>query len=113
MRRGPRRPRAGTARTAPVRLVRRPRRSRAGVAHATRILPGRTVHFGPVLAGAPTSPGVAAMGARGRRGRIAGPPQAEGGSVSQGVAAARVSSTAVFKKRDFALLWIAQLVSTA
>ncbi|HET7830095.1 MAG TPA: MFS transporter [Candidatus Limnocylindrales bacterium] len=33
--------------------------------------------------------------------------------MSQAVAAPRVSSTAVFKKRDFVLLWLAQLVSTA
>jgi MFS family permease len=33
--------------------------------------------------------------------------------VSQAVAARRVSSTEVFKKRDFVLLWLAQLVSTA
>jgi len=33
--------------------------------------------------------------------------------VSQAVAAARVSPTAVFRKRDFALMWVAQLVSTA
>jgi DHA3 family macrolide efflux protein-like MFS transporter len=37
----------------------------------------------------------------------------EGGSVSQAVAAVRVSPTAVFRKRDFVLMWVAQLVSTA
>jgi MFS family permease len=33
--------------------------------------------------------------------------------VSQAVAAVRVSPTAVFRKRDFVLMWVAQLVSTA
>jgi MFS family permease len=33
--------------------------------------------------------------------------------VTQAQAAARISSTAVFRKRDFVLMWVAQLVSTA
>ena len=41
--------------------------------------------------------------------------QREGDRLTAAAAAAgtRISSTAVFKKRDFVLMWVAQLVSTA